>query len=74
MSNVIQIGGYTKLPIDPNKVLDAAKDRLDFVFVAGHDNEGNEYFACSNGKEEDIDKILYLIGRFQFKLFNGEFK
>lgn len=70
MSNVIPIGGYTKLPIDPNKVLYTAKDKLDFVFVAGFDKEGNEYFAASGS---DINETLYLIERFKFKLMNREF-
>ena len=70
MTNVIPMGGYTKLPIDPNNVLEHAKDNLNFVFLAGFDKDGNEYFAASG---TDINETLYLIERFKFKLLNGEF-
>ena len=57
MSNVSPIGGFTKLPIDPNNVLNSAIDKLDFVFLAGI----------------DINETLWLIEMFKFKLMNGDF-
>jgi hypothetical protein len=70
MSNVIPIGGYTKLPIDPNNVLNSAIDKLDFVFLAGIDKDGSSYFAASG---TDINETLWLIEKFKFKLMNGDF-
>lgn len=72
-SNVIPLGGYTKGKVPPDKVLNAAIDKLDFVFIAGEDKDGGEYFAASSGRAEDIDRILWLLEKFKFKLMRGDF-
>lgn len=69
-NNIIPISGYTKLPIDPNKVLNSAVDKLDFVFIAGIDKDGKHYFAASGS---DIKETLLLIEKFKFMYLNGDF-
>ena len=68
--NVIPIGCLTTLPIDPNKVLNAAVDKLDFVFIAGIDKNDNFYFAASEGKLKDV---LWLLEACKFKMMRGDF-
>ena len=63
MDNVIPIGGYTKHDIETNKVLLGAMDRLDFVFIAGIDKNGDSYYAASG---TDINETLWLIEKFKF--------
>lgn len=70
LDNVIPMGGYTKLNIDPNGVLNGAVDKLDFVFIAGIDKNGDHYFAASGS---DINETLWLIEKFKFKLMRGDF-
>lgn len=68
-SNVVHL----RKELIPNTVLDAAKDKLAFVFIAGVDTEGFSYFAANAGSAKDINEILYLVEQFKFKLLNGDF-
>ena len=64
------MGGYTKLPIDPDNVLNHAVGKLEFVFVAGVAKDGECYFAASSG---DVNEIFWLTEKFKFKIMNGDF-
>ena len=60
---VIQLHPETELDIPPNRVLDAAKDRLDVVIVAGWDKETGElYFASSTPQGGNI---IWLLEKFK---------
>jgi len=54
MSNVIEWGGVTSLPLDPDKVLNGAIGRLSEVLVIGYQHDGSIYFAASNGDGGDV--------------------
>lgn len=71
MSNVIQMSGYTRLDVDPDKVLDGAKDQLSSVLVIGYEHDGGGlYLAASSGKKSEI---LLMLERVKFNLLNGDY-
>jgi len=71
MTNIIPLGGYTKLDIDPDNVLDGAKGALSTVIVIGHNKDDDtSYIAASTA---DKKRLLWMIEQFKFKLFNGDF-
>ena len=58
MSNVIPLGNVTRLDLDTNTVLDAAKGHCtDGVVVMGYDDDGEFYFASSIA---DAGSVLWL--------------
>jgi len=70
--NVVELGGYTKLDIPPDRVLNAAVDKLQDVVVIGWEKETNLlYFASStaNGPE-----ILWLLEKAKEKLLSTEYE
>jgi len=71
MTNVIPLGDYTKLDIDPDNVLEQAKHQLSTVIVIGHNKDNDtSYIAASTA---DKKRLLWMIEQFKFKLFNGDF-
>ena len=71
MTNIIPLGCYTKLDIDPDNVLDGAKGALSTVIVIGHNKDDDtSYIAASTA---DKKRLLWMIEQFKFKLFNGDF-
>ena len=65
MSNVIPFSGITRLDLDPDIVLEEAKGKLEGFVIAGHDKEGNEYFASTYADGGDV---LWLLERMKFRL------
>jgi len=65
MSNVIEIGGITKLDIDPDKVLQKAIGKLEGVVIAGYTKDGEEYFCSSYG---DCTTTLWLLERLKMQM------
>ena len=65
MSNVIPFSGVTKLDLNPDIVLEEAKGKLEGFVIAGHDKEGNEYFASTYADGGDV---LWLLERMKFRL------
>lgn len=64
--NVIEWGGITRLDIDPDKVLCAARtNNLTEVIVIGYTSDGNEYFAASKA---DGASVLWLLERIKMQL------
>ena len=68
MTNVVNFGGYTRLDIDPDSVLEGAKGKLSKVLVIGCE-EDDLYMATSTTSKPEI---LYLIEQLKFKLLNGD--
>lgn len=66
MTNVVDIGGVTTLDLDPDRVLEKAKeDGLDSVIIAGYTKDGDEYFASSYA---DGGTTLWLLERMKLEL------
>jgi hypothetical protein len=71
MSKVVQLYAYTSHDIDPNKVLEGAKDKVSKVIVIGEMLGGEEYwFASSTTKRGDM---LLLLEEFKQRILNGDF-
>jgi len=65
MSNVIPLGGITKLDLPVDRVLESAKEQLEGVILIGYDKEGEEYFASTYADGGDV---LWLIERLKKRL------
>jgi len=71
-NNVVELGGYTKLDIPPDRVLNAAVEKLQDVIVIGWEKETNLlYFASStaNGPE-----VLWLLEKAKERLLSTEYE
>ena len=68
MDNVVPFPGLTRLDIDIERVLDAAKTALDGGIVIGWDHDGTLYFASSY---TDGKKILWLLKMAELKLLDA---
>jgi hypothetical protein len=55
---IIEFPGATFLDLEPERVLDGAKDRLESVLVIGFDKDGQLYMA---GSESDAGAMLLLL-------------
>ena len=68
---MIPFGGYTRLEIDPDKVLGGAVGvGLEDVLVLGTKPDGTVYAASSSS---NVAETLLLIETFKFKLLNGDY-
>lgn len=67
MAEIIQMGGITTVDIPVNKVLEAAKDRLDTVVVIGYNEVTGYYFASSTS---DGTEMLWLIEKCKLRLLD----
>ena len=70
MSNVIELGGYTKLDIEPDKVLNGALGKLDQVLVLGVAKDGEFYTASSSGK---LERATFMAAKFIHKVHAGDY-
>lgn len=70
MSNIINFTGYTTNDIDPNNVLDGAKDKCNQLLVLGRCNDGDFYCAASTA---NVGELLRMVELFKFKLMRGDF-
>ena len=71
-AKIIPLGNVTRLDLPVDRVLDAAKDRLDSVVIMGYDKDGEEYFASTMA---DGGEVLWLMERLRIKLlavYTGE--
>lgn len=62
MSNVIPLGNITTLDLPPDRVLDAAKGKLESVVIIGWTEDGEEYFAST---DPDSGSVIWLLERFK---------
>lgn len=56
--NVIDLGVITTLDLNPDRVLEAAKERLEYVVIVGFDKDGDFYFASSRSDGGDCIWVL----------------
>lgn len=61
MSNIIQLSVETSLPVPVEKVLEAAKDRIDEVLVLGFEKDSNDLYIASS--TADMGTVLVLMER-----------
>lgn len=52
-SNIIPLGGVTKLPIDPDLVLEGAKGKLDIAILVGRCRETGKLWIASSEPATD---------------------
>ena len=72
MSKVTKVEFKTgEISLEPNKVLDAAKDNYTSVLIIGWDNEG--YLDVRSTNNLDQKDCLYLAQMFTNKLLNGDY-
>lgn len=65
MAEVVEFTGITSLPIDPERILESAKGKLQRVIVIGIDMDGEEYVASS---DPDCGTSLWDIERAKLRL------
>ena len=66
--NVIPLGNFTRLDLPPERILEAAKSRVDGgVVILGWDTEGELYFASSIA---DGGEVIWLIEKAKLALLN----
>lgn len=56
--NVIPLGGFTRLDIPVDRVLDEAKEQLDSAILIGYDTDGKMYFASTYADGGDVLWLL----------------
>jgi len=67
--NVVNIGGVTKLDIDPQRVLmGAINQNLDGCVVIGYYPDGHSYFASSYASGETV---MWLMEHYKLQLLGG---
>ena len=71
MNNVIPLFKSTTGHIDPNGVLDGAKDNVTDCIVIGNDVNGGLYVAASTGSAKEL---LWFIDMVKHKLLSGDFE
>lgn len=69
-SNIINLHGYTRGKIHPDKVLEAAKGQCNDVLILGYSDDGH-YYASSGMRTGDI---LLLLEQFKLSLISGDFE
>lgn len=62
---VLEFGGLTRLPIDPERVLAKASGKLKSVIVIGETEDGEEYFSAS---DPDGSSVLWMLERAKYLL------
>ena len=56
--NVVDLATPFKGHLDPNKVLEGAKEKLSDVLLLGWTKSGDFYLACSTGDLKEISFLL----------------
>lgn len=67
MGNVVILPVISRLDLDPEILLDAARGELANVIIIGFTHDGDEYFASSQG---DGAQVLWQLERAKHKLLN----
>lgn len=68
-AKVIPLNCVTRLDLDAERVIEAAKGQLKGVVIVGYDQEDEEYFASSYA---DGGTVLWLVERMKIKLLADE--
>ena len=69
MPKVIPLNNITYLDIPPDKILEAAKGKLESVVILGFDKDEEEYFASSIADGADV---LWLLEKCKKQLLEDE--
>lgn len=69
-NNIIEFPGFTRLDIDPDKVLEAEKGKLQSVLILGIDHEGYTTYSSSSA---NLGSLLLLVERFKLRMLSGDF-
>ncbi len=59
MGKIIPIGGVTRLDLPPDRILEAAKGKMEGVVIVGFDKDGEVYAASSYA---DGGRVLVCVG------------
>lgn len=65
MSNVIPIGGVTRLNLDADMTLENLQGKLDGFVICGYDKDGQEFFSSTYADGKDV---IWLLERCKLKL------
>lgn len=68
-AQILNFTGITNLDLDPDRVLDAAKGKLQGVIVIGFDNEGEFYGASSYA---DGGTVIWLLEVCKQRILEGQ--
>ena len=63
--NVIELKMITKMDLPPDRILEAAKGRLETCIIIGYNKDGSEYFASTKA---DAGEVIYHLERAKYKL------
>lgn len=63
--NVLHFSGKTTVDLEPDILLDAAKEILDSVIIIGKLHDGNMYWATSNA---NIDHMILELEKLKYEL------
>lgn len=69
MSKVIEFTGITKLDLEPDRMLENLKGKLEGFVIAGYGTDGTEFFASSYA---DGGTVLWLVERLKKMLLEKE--
>jgi len=69
VADVISFPGETKLPLDPDRILNAAVGKLDRVVIVGITKCGEKYLAFS---DPDRGHVVYDIERAKLSLLRAD--
>ena len=72
MGKIIPIGGITKLDLPADRILEAAKGRLEGVVLIGFDKEGSVYAASSYADGGDVMWLLEMCKQKMMGSITGE--
>lgn len=68
MSNIIDLPVITKLDLNPDRILEAAKGKLDIAIIIGVDKEGDFYFASTKADGGEVNWWLDTAKRKLFEV------
>ena len=69
MAKVIPLGGVTRLDLPVDRILEAAKKKLEGVVLLGYDKDGAFYFASTYA---DGGEVLWLLEKLKKQLLETE--
>lgn len=68
MSNVIDLPVITRLDLSPERILEAAKGKLDIAIIIGVDKEGDFYFSSTKADGGEVGWWLDMAKRKLFEV------
>lgn len=71
MGKVVLYDGFTKLPINAERVREAAEKNCEQLVVIGVDKSGKDYYASNIA---DSGQVCLMVQRFLHKLVSGGFE